>query len=301
METKSALDLIDKDGWFIEKNNQWPGMSTAVKVRRILFYKQSKFQEVMIFESEKFGNILVLDGVIQLTQKHEFIYHEMMCHTSFFAHPKPQNILVIGAGDGGVIREMCKHEMVERIVWIEIDEDVIKSSEIFLPTIATSNKDPRVSIQILDGYKYVRESKENSFDIIMCDSSDPIGPAKMLFTKQFYSDCYRILKPGGILVSQSECIFQNADLISELVKNSREIFKNGSVHYSSFYTPGYPFGQLGGLFCRKYCPELDRKGLLDVRKPVRKIPKEIKDTLRYYSEEIHSSAFVLPKFMQSKL
>lgn len=301
MEAKTSLDLISADGWFSERNSQWPGVANSLKCKKVLFYKHSKFQEVMIFESETQGNVLILDGVIQLTDRFEFIYHEMMSHVPLFSHPNPMNILVIGAGDGGVVRELCKHSSVKKIVWIEIDEDVVIYSKKYFPQIAASNDDPRVDLKIMDGYRYVRESNDNTFDIIICDSSDPIGPAKMLFTKQFYSDCHRILKPGGILCSQSECIFQNAKLITDLVENSKKVFENGRVNYGSMFIPMYPFGQIGCLICRKYCPELEKKNMLDVTRPVRNIPNDMLQTFRYYSKSIHSSCFSLPRFIGSKL
>jgi len=263
---------------------------------------KTKYQDLMIFESTNHGKVLLLDGVVQLTESDEFIYHEMMVHPAMFTHLNPQSVLVIGGGDGGVIREICKHRTVQSIDWCEIDEQVIEYSAKYFPQIATSNNDERVHIHIGDGYKFVADSKPETYDVIICDSSDPIGPAKMLFTKQFYSDCHRILKSGGIFGCQSECIFfQNVDFIAELVRNSKQVFKNGVVGYCSMYVPMYPYGQIGCLLNRKYCKTMQQNGTMDVTKINRKIPEEIEKTFKYYSKEIHSASFVLPKFIQSKL
>lgn len=301
MEAKVSSALISADGWFSERNEQWPGIASSYKVKRLLVQTQTKYQDLMIFESTNHGKVLCLDGVVQLTETDEFIYHEMMVHPVMFAHPDPRRILVIGGGDGGVIRELCKHDTVESIDWCEIDEEVVTYSTKYFPQIAASNNDPRVHLHIGDGYKFVADAASNWYDVIVCDSSDPIGPAKMLFTKQFYTDCHRILNAGGIMGCQSECMFQNVDLIKELVRNSKELFKGGAVGYSSMYVPMYPYGQIGCLINRKYCKTMERNGTMEVDEPVREIPLKIAKTLKYYSKKIHSASFVLPTFMQSKL
>ena len=301
MEGETSLDLISSDGWFTEKNAQWPGIGTSYKVNKVLVHTRTKYQDLLIFESTNHGKVLCLDGVIQLTETDEFIYHEMMVHPAMFTHLNPRKILVIGGGDGGVIRELCKHSTVSHVDWCEIDEKVIEFSAKYFPNIARSNNDPRVVTHIGDGYKFVADSKAETYDVIVCDSSDPIGPAKMLFTKQFYADCHRILKPGGILACQSECMFQNVELIAELVKNSKELFKRGSVGYCSMYVPMYPFGQIGCLINRKYSEEMHQNGMMDVTKINRKVPVNIEKTLKYYTEDVHSSSFILPKFTKSRL
>eukprot|EP01084_Bolivina_argentea_P261600 442145_1 len=301
METNSSIDLIGNDNWFSERNLQWPGIATSYKVKKLLLNTKTEYQDIMIFDSTNHGRVLLLDGVIQLTDSDEFIYHEMMVHPTMFTHLNPQNILVIGGGDGGVIREICKHNCVQTIDWCEIDRKVIEYSSKYFPQIAKSNNDKRVHINICDGYKFVSNCKSETYDVIICDSSDPIGPAKMLFTKQFYSNCYRILKKGGVLACQSECMFQNVNLISELVKNAKEIFKNGCVKYSSMYVPMYPYGQIGCLINRKYCEIMDKNNMMNVSKVNRNIPENIKKTLKYYSKDMHAASFILPVFIQSKL
>eukprot|EP00485_Elphidium_margaritaceum_P003023 CAMPEP_0202706094 /NCGR_PEP_ID=MMETSP1385-20130828/18573_1 /ASSEMBLY_ACC=CAM_ASM_000861 /TAXON_ID=933848 /ORGANISM="Elphidium margaritaceum" /LENGTH=301 /DNA_ID=CAMNT_0049364485 /DNA_START=35 /DNA_END=940 /DNA_ORIENTATION=- len=301
METKSALDLIASDNWFSERNQQWPGIAASYKVKKLLVHERTQYQDLVIFESTNHGKVMLLDGVIQLTEASEFIYHEMMVHPALFTHPNPQKILVIGAGDGGVIRELCKHACVQSIDWCEIDGKVIEYAEKYFPQIACSNNDPRVRIHVGDGYKFVADSKSETYDVIITDSSDPVGPAKMLFTKQFYADCCRILKAGGLLASQSECMFLDVPLISELVKNSKEVFKNGCTRYSSMYVPMYPYGQIGCLLNRKYCQKMAANDSMNVAQVNRSIPESIQNTLKYYTPEMHAASFVLPKFIASKI
>ena len=301
MEGASSLDLISDDDWFSERNEQWNGIASSYKVKRVLVHTRTAYQDLMIFESSHHGKVLTLDGVIQLTESDEFIYHEMMVHPALFSHPAPRKVRVIGGGDGGVIREICKHRCVECVDWCEIDEQVIAHALRYFPQIAASNEDARVHLRIGDGYKFVAEAAPSTYDVIICDSSDPIGPAKMLFTKQFYADCHRILRSGGIFAAQSECMFENAQLISQLVRNARALFERGAVGYSSMAVPMYPYGQIGCLLSRKHCAEMERNASLNVTRVCRAIPDEIEKTLKYYSEQVHAASFVLPKFMQSKL
>jgi len=300
MESKTTLDLIDKDGWFLERNTQWPGIANSFQVKEILLFKKTKFQELLIFESTKHGRILVLDGVIQLTERDEFPYHEMLVNLPLMAHPNPLKVLVVGAGDGGIIRELCKHEYIKEIVWVEIDEDVVTFCEKYLPFTSCSNRDKRVKLLIEDGIKYVKSCKDEQFDCIITDSGDPEGPAQVLFSDAFYGQCHRILKPGGVLCSQAECVWNNLGLISRLIKNCRSLFKGG-VGYSIILTSQYPSSQIGALVCKKYCPVQEKNQQLGVEKPVRPIPSNVQNSLKYYNEKLHSSSMVLPQFVLSKL
>ena len=191
MEVGSGLELIE-NGWFHEKNKQWPGVAASVRVKKVLLHKKTKYQDLLIFESTDVGNVLVLDGCIQLNTKSESNYHEMIVHLPLYSHNNPENILIIGGGDGGCVKELCKHKTVKKIKWIEIDYDVVNACIKYFPKLSYCNNDNRVELIIDDGFNYVcnnKLSKNNSYDIIICDSSDPEGPANKLFTKKFCKNC----------------------------------------------------------------------------------------------------------------
>eukprot|EP01084_Bolivina_argentea_P225284 380740_1 len=294
------LSLIENK-WFYEKNDAWPGTCNGYSIKTLIALKRSKYQEILIFDSTNGTRVLVLDGVVQFDSLWEHIYHEMMVHSPLFAHPNPKNVLVIGGGDGGCIREIIKHECIQKIIWVEIDKDVIELTKEFCPAIHTENiyKDGRVQLLIEDGLKYVEHCKDNIFDIIIVDSSDPIGasPSACLFTNEFYKHCHRILKDGGIINSQNECLWDESgnDIICKSLKDSRMIYKGGDVRYCSMYTPMYTGGQLGCVVARKYCSFMYNKyKTLDVDRVYREIPYKIQKTLKYYSANMHRASFILP-------
>lgn len=241
---------------------------------------------ILIF-SEGFGRCLVLDEAIQCTEKDECSYQEMMAFVPLNCHPCPQKVLIIGGGDGGVAREVLKHPLVQKIVQCEIDEAVIRVAKQYLPFMSKSFDDPKVELKIADGMKFVRESNER-FDVIITDSSDPIGPAKSLFEKSYYESLYEALNPGGIICSQAENFWFELDIIKSLITTSREIFT--SVAYGSTLVASYPSGQIGFLLASKGVKK-------DFSKPSYVFPENIQETLRYYSTEVHSGAFTLPKFV----
>ncbi len=190
--------------WFSEPHT--PNVKLSIKVDRQLYSGQSEFQRIDVFQSPEFGRILVLDGYVMLTEKDEFIYHEMIVHVPMAVHPCVKKVLVIGAGDGGVIRELTKYPEIEHIDLVEIDEQVIQVCREFLPRISCKLDDNRVHIYYEDGLKFVR-FKENEYDLIIVDSTDPFGPGEGLFTKEFYGNCYKALKEDGIMVNQHESPF----------------------------------------------------------------------------------------------
>ena len=176
--------------WFSERHTK--GVKFSIKVDRQLFTGHSEFQRIDIFDSKEFGRFLALDGYMMLTEKDEFIYHEMIVHVPMAVHPNVKKVLVIGAGDGGVIRELCRYETIETIDMVEIDELVVEVSKKYLPTTACCFDDPRLNIYYQDGLKFVR-TKENEYDLIIVDSTDPFGPGEGLFTKEFYGNCFKAL------------------------------------------------------------------------------------------------------------
>ena len=194
--------------WFSEPHT--PNVKLSIRVDRQLYSGQSEFQRIDVFESPEFGRFLVLDGYIMLTEKDEFIYHEMITHVPMAVHPHVEKALVIGAGDGGVVRELTKYPEIKQIDMVEIDEQVVQISRAYLPRTACRLDDQRVSIHYEDGLKFVR-SKENEYDLIIVDSTDPFGPGEGLFTKEFYGNCYKALREEGIMVNQHESPFYEED------------------------------------------------------------------------------------------
>jgi len=227
--------------------------------------------------------MMALDGIVQSSQKDEFAYQEMISHLALCSHKNPKNVVCIGGGDGGVIREVCKHDSVEKITLCEIDKLVCESSKKYLPHMSSSFDDKRVEFYYDDGCEFIRQRKKE-FDIIIVDSSDPLGPAEVLFQKEFYKTCAEGLKEGGILITQAESIWLDLKLISNMKNFIKEIFEH--VEYSNITIPTYPSGTIGFFVCNNSKSS---------KIPVRKIDEE---KCSYYNEEIHQASFVLPKFVE---
>lgn len=275
------MDKLAK-GWFSELGQMWPGQCMSLEVEEVLFQGRSDFQDVVVFKSKTYGNVLALDGVIQCSERDEFSYQEMVTHLAMCAHPNPEKVLVIGGGDGGVLREVAKHDCVKEIHICEIDKMVIDVSKKWLPKMAVGFDDPRVKVTIGDGCKFLENSK-NEYDVIVVDSSDPIGPAEVLFEKPFYVNMKNALRPGGVISTQAECLWLHLDLIKRLLVQAKEMFKQAEYAYTTI--PTYPSGVIG--FC-----------ILSLRDESSSVPKrELPvEKLRYYNKDIHKSAFVLPEF-----
>jgi len=276
-------------GWFSELGVMWPGQCMSLEVEEVLFQAKSEFQDVLVFKSKTYGTVLALDGVIQLTERDEFAYQEMIAHLPLCAHPDPKKVLIIGGGDGGVLREVCKHESVEEITMCELDKMVPEVSKKYLPTISTHFNDPRVNLLFADGFKYMEE-KKGEFDVIIVDSSDPIGPAEVLFEKPFYVAMKNALREGGVICTQAECLWLHLDIIKTLLVQSKELYTTAEYAYTAI--PTYPSGQIGFLLCSM------REGNFTASVPQRKLASE---GLRYYNDKIHAASFVLPEFARKKL
>ncbi|POS83899.1 putative spermidine synthase, partial [Erysiphe pulchra] len=240
---------MSTDGWFREISDMWPGQAMTLKVKNILHHEKSEFQDILIFESTDYGTVLVLDNVIQCTERDEFAYQEMITHLAMNSHPCPKKVLVIGGGDGGVLREVIKHDSVEEAILCDIDEAVIRLSKKYLPGMAISYQHPKVKVHVGDGFKFLNDYK-NEFDVIITDSSDPEGPAENLFQKSYFELLYNALKDGGVITTQgSENQWLHLALIAKLQKDCREVFPN--VEYAYTTIPTYPSGQIGFLVCSK--------------------------------------------------
>lgn len=280
----NGMDLII-DGWFHERGELWKGQAMTLQVKKVLHHGRSDFQDLLVFESTNHGTVLVLDGVIQVTERDEFSYQEMLAHIPLFSHPNPEKVLVIGGGDGGILREIAKHPGVKEIFICEIDGHVIDISKKFLPSLAKGFDDPRVTVKIMDGAKFM-EANLDSFDVIITDSSDPIGPASVLFETPFYNSMHKSLRDGGIVCTQGECIWLHLDLISPLIKSISQTY--AVVEYAYTTIPTYPSGQIGFIIARK------NDGTC--KKPARTPTEEQEEGMKYYSSEIHEASFVLPAF-----
>ncbi|ETS81363.1 Spermidine synthase [Pestalotiopsis fici W106-1] len=281
-----------KDGWFREISEMWAGQAMTLKVKKVLHHEKSQYQDVLIFESEKHGNVLVLDNVIQCTEYDEFSYQEMITNLAMFSHPDPKKVLVIGGGDGGVLREVVKHDCVEEAILCDIDEAVIRLSKTYLPGMAESYKHPKVKVHVGDGFKFLDDYK-NCFDVIITDSSDPEGPAESLFQKPYFQLLHDALREGGVITTQAESQWLHLPLIKQVKKDCATVFPVAEYGFTTI--PTYPSGQIGFMVC---CKEAGR----DVTKPLRKwTPEEEVQKCKYYNSRIHEAAFVLPNFAAQAL
>ena len=265
------------------------GYGNTIRVTKELFRAKSEFQTIEIYETEKLGKLLLLDGIIQLTSYDEFAYQEMMANLPFYAHPAPETALVIGGGDGGVLRELGRHPELRSLDICEIDAAVIDAAKRFLPELACGFDDPRVTIHIADGSRFIREH-ENAYDIIVVDSTDPGGPGAPLFDAEFYRNLKRALRPGGVIATQAESPWLLPEVVKQLQRAARDVFR--FVGYSGFQVPTYPTGMIGA------CVASDAR---DVTTPCREVEPELAAQLRYYTGEIHRASFAQPAFLRNLL
>ena len=276
--------------WFTEKQTENENFS--IKISRQLFSKKSDFQQIDIFESPEFGRFLALDGIMMLTEKDEHIYHEMIVHPAMAVHPRVRDVLVIGAGDGGVARELARYKGIKHIDVVEIDEDVVAAAREFLPQTARGFDDKRVSLHFEDGVRFVRRHT-GCYDLIIVDSTDPFGPGEGLFTKEFYGSCNKALRKDGILVNQHESPFYDDDA-SAMQRTHKHIFKRFPISkvYQA-HIPTYPSGHwLFGFASKKYHPVND----LNTEKW-----QSLKIKTRYYNTNLHRGAFALPTYVEEML
>jgi len=263
------------------------GYGVAFKIKEKLFETQSKYQRIEIYGTEGFGKLFVLEGTVQLVEQGEGSYHEPLVHPALLAHPHPQRILIIGGGDGGTLREVLKHKTVEKAVMVEIDELVVEVSKIYLGIDRGAFDDPRAEIIIGDGVEYVKNTKEK-FDVIIIDSTDPVGPAKRLFSEEFYRSAYNALNEQGIVVTQAGSVYLFTNELLDAHKAMKNVFDK--VHYFSFPVIGYasPWSFLVGV-----------KGNIDFTKVDLKRAEGLE--LIYYDPERHETLFQMPKYVKELL
>ncbi|XP_017057430.1 spermidine synthase [Drosophila ficusphila] len=277
------------NGWFSElQADLWPGQSFSLKVKEVIHKEKSKFQDIQIVETETYGRCLILDGIIQCTARDEFSYQEMISFLPLCAHPNPKKVLIVGGGDGGVAREVVKHPLVEEVHQVEIDDRVVELSKKYLPAMACGFENEKLKLTIGDGFDYMKKHK-NEFDVIITDSSDPIGPAVSLFQESYYELMKHALKDDGIVCSQGGSFWLDLDYIKKTMSGCKEHF--AKVAYAVTSVPSYPCGHIGFVM-----GSLNQNQ--DFVKP--KLGKSEIDAidLKYYSSEVHSAAFALPRWVQ---
>ena len=275
--------------WYSEKHTDF--VKFSIKVDKQLFSAQSEYQRIDIFESHEFGRFLTLDGVMMLTEKDEFAYHEMLTHVPVAINPNIQTVLIIGAGDGGIVRELAKYDSIKRMDLVEIDQQVILACKEFLPKTADALHDERLNIFYQDGLKFIRKA-EGEYDLIIVDSTDPFGPGEGLFTKEFYGNCYKALTPHGICVNQlgSPYYANDAEALTRAYSKLCDVFPITSAYQA--HVPTYPSGHwLFGFGSKQLSPFSD-----DLSKW-----NNLGINTRYYNTELHRGAFALPTYVREML
>ena len=272
--------------WYTEQHTE--NVRFSIKVEKQLHSEQTEFQRIDILESKEFGRFFTLDGLMMVTEKDEFIYHDMIVHVPMATNPNIKNVLVIGAGDGGTIRELTKYKSIKNIDMVEIDERVVEVCKKYLPQTACKFDDDRVNLFFEDGLRFVR-NKENEYDLIIVDSTDPFGPGEGLFTKEFYGNCYKALKEDGILVNQHESPYYEsyAKSMQDAHEKIYGLFKIHRVYQA--HIPTYPSGHwLFGFASKEY-------------DPVKNLKADVWNNLgietKYYNTDLHKGAFYIPNYV----
>lgn len=267
------------------------GFGIAIKIKEVLFSDQSDFQKVEILDSDStLGKILTLDDLMMTTEGDEHFYHEMISHIPLCSHKNPKSVLVIGGGDGGTVREVLKHDTVEKVVLCEIDGMVIDACKKFLPTIAGKLDDPRVEVLVEDAIEFIKD-KTDEYDVVLIDSTDPMGPGEGLFTEEFYNNVKKSLKKGGIVAAQSESPVVNKEEIKKMYNLLKKVFPITSTYTSPI--PTYPGGYWAWAFCSEGVKPLE---YIDERRSA-----EVTKTCKVYNKEYHQARFALPNFLKELL
>lgn len=276
--------------WFSEFHT--PNVKHSLRMHSHLYSKESEYQQIDIFETEEFGKVLTINGSVMLTERDEFIYDEMITHVPMAVHPDAKDILVIGAGDGGVVGELTRYDRIENIDLIELDSDVLEACRMYLPGNVCRLDDQRVHIHYGNALKFIRKC-EKQFDIIIVDSTDPFGPLEGLFTKEFYGNCYNALKDDGIMVNQQGSPFYSEDA-NEMKRSHKKIASTFPIcKVYQAHIPSYAAGYwLFGFASKKYHPidDLDSEAW-----------KNLHLRTRYYTTKLHVGSFYLPAFLEEIL
>ncbi|PIS10174.1 MAG: spermidine synthase [Bdellovibrio sp. CG10_big_fil_rev_8_21_14_0_10_47_8] len=293
MEKKVGTQF-QRNLWFTDKDQNQAFSLRYTK--DILFNQKSPYQTVRVYDTEAYGKMLAIDDMIMCTERDEAHYHEMIVHPAFQLHGHAKNVLVIGGGDGGTIREVLKYPSVEKATMVEIDEVVVEASKKYLPTLASSFGDPRLDLKIGDGIDFVAKAKAETYDVIIVDGSDPAGPAEGLFSKEFWQNCHRCLKKDGIVVTQGESPMFHQQTFVDLNQCLKDVFGAKRVFTSLFFATSYP----SGMWSIKTSFKSDKHPIQDFQ--IEKAKQFVqKNPLQYYNEGVHVGAFNIPTFVKKLL
>ncbi len=277
---------FDTQDWFTEAIDE-TGTAFSLKLKTKLHEEQTPYQKIEIFDTQTFGKLMVIDGCTMLSSRDNFLYHEMMAHPALFTHPAPQRVLIIGGGDCGTLHEVLKHPQIKRLWQVDIDERVTRLSEKYFPELCESNQDPRAELHFSDGINWLREAARDSLDVIIVDSTDPVGPGEVLFSEEFYRHCRRALNHDGILVQQSESPLLHQDILRTMYQRMQAAdFSHQAT--LNFPQPIYPSGWWSATLAGD--TELQRFREQEVRQKT--------FASHYYNAEIHKGALAIPEFMK---
>ena len=275
---------------YLEYYNGTTGLS--VGVNKVLFSEQTPFQKVEVYETDTWGNLMTIDGMVMLSEKDEFVYHEMIAHVACFSHPNPKRVLIIGGGDGGTAREVLKHPSVEAVDMVEIDEAVVRASKLHMPEVGDFNN-PKLRVLYENGLTFVNDVPEK-YDVIIIDGSDPVGPAVDLFKQEFYDKCHAALNENGVLTGQTESPWVDSyhESIQSVFRAVDNVFDYSRMYLA--FIPLYPTGMWSMAYASKGIDPLSD----EVKARIETGLKEFGSSLRYYNAEMHAAAFALPGFVR---
>ncbi|AGA88971.1 spermidine synthase [Thioflavicoccus mobilis 8321] len=281
--------MLEPNAWFTEIHSR-DGSAFSLRVRAKLHEERTPYQTIAIYDTTDFGRLMVIDGCTMVSDRENFIYHEMMAHPALFTHAEPRRVAIIGGGDCGTLREVLKHPGVAEAVQIDIDERVTRLAERYFPDLTTANEDSRAQLLFDDGIAWVRAAPPGELDLIIVDSTDPVGPAEGLFSAAFYADCWRALGPGGLLVQQSESPLYHQRLLEEMRKAMQGA---GFLDVKSLFFPQpiYPSGWWSAMLA---CKDGPIDGFREETIGARPF------STRYYNAEIHRAAFAIPEFLRRR-
>ncbi|PID42502.1 MAG: spermidine synthase [Proteobacteria bacterium] len=278
-------------GWFTEVF-QDQGTAFGLEINKKLHEETSDYQHLEIYETRTFGNLMVIDGCVMLTDRDNYLYHEMMSHPALFSHKDPKKVVIIGGGDCGTLKEVLKHPGVEEVWQVDIDERVTRLAERYFPDLCTSNADPRANLVFGDGIKWMANALPDSIDVIIIDSTDPVGPAEGLFAVDFYRNCYVALKEGGVMVQQSESPLLHTETIIKKIHQDMKQVGFSQTRTLPFPQPVYPTGWWSATIASK-------GGMLQYFREDDAANRPF--VTRYYNRDIHKAALAMPEFMKTAL
>ena len=298
--------MLDDSEWFTEVVDS-AGSAFSLRLRRKLHEEQTPYQTIRVYETTHFGNLMVIDGCTMLSARDNFIYHEMLAHPVLFTHPAPRRVCIIGGGDCGTLREVLKHPDVEHVTQIDIDERVTRVAEKYFPELTESNDDPRAKLLFDDGIRWITDATPRSLDVIIVDSTDPVGPAEGLFSKDFYRDCLSALDDGGLLVQQSESPLYHMDILAGMYADLKEA---GFSKLRTLLFPQviYPSGWWSATLAERGAERGAQKEARTVAElgtyehAFRRADAQSRGfETRYYNAEVHIAALAQPEFFRSRL